>query len=422
MNLQKTLSLVSKRNTSLTQRTASTDITPREKENPKRGSFVNEPQVKKLNLLNLGPQTDRSCTSRLSNNTEGKDIVTLLNERNGKSFLALLKEINFSLKMIRKINRMYSPFAPFESNSSFLSDCSELGCSFQSKTFERKSHLQKEQKQTNIENFLTFKTFLFVPMISLNGEVENFFEISKNEKEGALSYVSFSTFFDYFETLYVYLINLFNSLKYNERQLKNIILKFSVNSTEISKMKIKFNPNEKVIFIYLYYVSENFVREFVNLETGINSNQVEIESLGFIFGLTDSIAYELTLRAISLKNENFIAWFYQYLTSEQNHKLTTDLLNSLATLKERYLKSYSKMGELCSFSILLDGDNSCLGYQIRIKTSHDLLVSTPSVDIRNSSSGKKSQIKINSKYGEVKFIIVSYIKSKMLISYEYLNV
>ena len=71
-----------------------------------------QPNLKKLNLTNLTQlQSDRSFTSRIQNttNSELKDKVSsMINVRNGKSFMMLLKEINFSFKIIQKLDKLYS--------------------------------------------------------------------------------------------------------------------------------------------------------------------------------------------------------------------------------------------------------------------------------------------------------------------------
>ena len=113
-------------------------------------------RIKKLNLSNLTQlQSDRSFTSRIQNttNSELRDKVNMvLNTRNGKSFLSLLKEINFSFKIIQKLDKIYSSFIlPQNLNSSYQSEISKDEFSMKktkdiNKNDLIKSHIKKKTK------------------------------------------------------------------------------------------------------------------------------------------------------------------------------------------------------------------------------------------------------------------------------------
>ena len=97
-----------------------------------------KPTMNKLNFSSLTiPQlSERSITSRITSINETKDkLLTLLSERNGKSFSMLSKEITFVVKLIHKLNRIYSSskFMNYNSNTIDYSFCSNLSeCKMQS--------------------------------------------------------------------------------------------------------------------------------------------------------------------------------------------------------------------------------------------------------------------------------------------------
>ena len=116
-----------------------------------------QPNLKKLNLTNLTQlQSDRSFTSRIQNttNSELKDKVSsMINVRNGKSFMMLLKEINFSFKIIQKLDKLYSnSLITNELNSSYQSDISK----------DSKITIKVNKKKSeSIENFTHFKSLFY---------------------------------------------------------------------------------------------------------------------------------------------------------------------------------------------------------------------------------------------------------------------
>ena len=79
-------------------------------------------------------------------------------------------------------------------------------------------------------------------------------------------------------------------------------------------------------------------------------------------------------------------------------------------------------GFVISFGILYSNDIKCVGYKIKIKTNHDWLVGDQS-NINSSCSSddakKKTSLKINNKFAQVKFLIINVDENNINISYEY---
>lgn len=403
------------RSKSLTNR--STDI------NTSRNTPYNhiQPQLKKLNLSNITQlQSDRSFTSRIQNstNSEMKDKVSsMINVRNGKSFMMLLKEINFSFKVVQKLDKLYSnSLLSNELNSSYQSDISK----------DSKITIKVTKKKSEIiENFTHFKSLFYIPLISLSGEIDNFFELSKEKEKNIINFESFSFYFDYYETFFAYLVNLFQALKYNQ-SYKDEFIKISTILSEIQKICITYNPKDNITKIHFLYISDDFFSFFFGEDMLIpSSKSIEKESMSFLFSRAypPCHQYDITYKNINLSNKDFLSYLYLFLKEKANND---NLLRQYHVMTESYMRN---CGFVVSFCIEFTSDIKCIGYKVKIKTNHDWLVesSTPNVNSSYSSDDvgnwnveeKKSKLTINSKFAQVKYLILSVCEESIMISYEY---
>lgn len=382
-------------------------------------------RIKKLNLSNLTQlQSDRSFTSRIQNttNSELRDKVNMvLNTRNGKSFLSLLKEINFSFKIIQKLDKIYSSFIlPQNLNSSYQSEISKDEFSLKkAKNISNndliKSHIKK--KNEIIENFTHFKSLFYIPLISLSGEIENYFELKKEKQKSLIHYVCFSFYFDYYETFFPYIVNLFQNFKYN-LSYKDEFLKISTFSNEIQKIKISFFPKENITTISFFYVSEEFYSFFFSEDQLISSTKsIDKECISFNFSqIKWTHQYELYYKNINLSNKDFLVHLSNFLCQKAKN---IKLLNQYKLVTDNYMRN---CGFVVSFGILYSSDIRCVGYKIKIKTNHDWLVGEQN-NVNSSCSSddaeKKTSLRINSKFAQVKFLIINVDENNINISYEY---
>lgn len=379
------------------------------------------PNLKKLNLTNLTQlQSDRSFTSRILNttNSELKDKVSsIINVRNGKSFMMLLKEINFSFKIIQKLDKIYSnSLLTNELNSSYQSDISK----------DSKITIKVNKKKSeSIENFTHFKSLFYIPLISLSGEIDNFFELSKEKDKNVIIFESFTLYFDYYETFFAYLVNLFQALKYNQ-SYKDEFLKISTIISEIQKISISFNPKDNITKISFLYISDDFFLFFFGEDMLIpSSKSIDKESMSFLFSRAypPCHQYDITYKNINLSNKDFLSYLYLFLKEKANND---NLLRQYHIMNDSYMRN---CGFVVSFSIEFTSDIKCIGYIVKIKTNHDWLVESTTANVNSSYSSddvgnwnveeRKSQLKINSKCAQVKYLIISVNEDTITISYEY---
>jgi hypothetical protein len=450
----------------------------------------NKPKMNKLNLSNLMiPQlSERSITSRITSINETKDkLLTLLSERNGKSFSVLSKEITFVIKLIHKLNRIYSStkFSNYNSNTIDYSFCSNLSeCKMQSIStnnnlvlvhsgdfsFKNKnesnisSKVNKLNHNNNISLFNKFKNLFYTPLISLTGEIENFFSLENisNKKESntntnnnnlIIQLKSFSVYFDFFETFFTYVFNLFQNLNYNAIAYKNEFIKLSSFLMDIQKIKIQLHPNENTISLSFYYLNEEFFSHFIRgnnkryIDIGEEnelSKSIEKECLSIIFSTSEIeklpgfCRYKIWYRNINMSNNDYLKILQEYLVNKVNNK---ELIQHFNNISSKHMRN---CGFVVGFAILIDeyknGNlQNCVGFEIKIKTNHDKLIGLCKDEINEEKSWDNEDvkenkeedhetelineegkvIKINLDYCQVMYLNIQANHEGVKISYEY---
>lgn len=433
----------------------------------------NKPIVKRLNFSKLkSPQlSDRSFTSKLTMISEAKDkVLNLLSERNGKTFNTLSKEFNYSLKLMKKLNSLCLSSNINEYNSSNnnhinISICSELSdCKSES---IRKSRLFKSNATSdialkkNVLLFNKFKSLFYIPLISLTGEIENYFSftnissqylqdniiINNDNNIIIMQFYYFSVYFDFFETFFSYVFNLFHNLNYNSKSYKNEFIKISSCLMEIQKINISFYPNINYISLSFYYLSDELYSFFLGdcnksfidcSEINFTNKSIEKECLTIQFSTSENeiqnnfFRYKIWYRNINMSNNDCLKILDQYLN---NKVQKTELIQQFTRVCSKHIKN---CGFVVAFAIYIDEYKNneiqnCIGFEIKIKTNHDWLVGQNTNEINEKKENlnwesdnetivnilEEKYIGIDSNYTQVRYQVIQVINNVLTISYEY---
>ena len=424
-----------------------------------------KPIVKRLNFSKLksSPQlSDRSFNSKLTMISEAQDkVLNLLSERNGKTFTVLSKEFNYSLKLIKKLNTYYLSSNINDNNEQInISICSEVSECKGEANRNNKSLIHNDSLKNNVNLFNKFKTLFYIPLISLTGEIENYFSISNiasnylidtahsvNDVNSIMQLYSFSVYFDFFETFFSYVFNLFHNLHYNSKSYKNEFIKLSSCLMEIQKINISFYPNTNYISLSFYYLSDEFYSFFLGdcntsfidcNEINYTSKSIEKECLTITFSTSEQekqnlfYRYKILYRNINMSNNDCLKILEQYLN---NKVKKNELIQQFILVCDKHINN---CGFVVGFAIYIDEYKSnqiqnCVGFEIKIKTNHDWLVGEKVNEINDKKESlnwesdgenvfnmlEEKCIGVDRNYIQVRYLVIQVVNNVLTISYEY---
>ena len=417
-------------------------------------NFMNSKKLTKNNNLNLKQFTIKNNIKNISRNKninliQSNDLNQYKNKeiyfqfRKGKNYLLLLKEINFSLKIISKINKLnISNFDFLSSNfQSLQSDfSSNSGISISNSSTNNYCKV-KTYKKTDLtfENLSKFKNLFFIPVISLNGEINNYFEVCKNDFDDNIFFISFSIYLNFDYLIFKYLVNLFSNFSYkNYKEVFILLFNYIEN---IEKISIVYNPNKNICSICLINISDDIYKIFIKNDSlmdyfiGEKNKKIEKDRLIIHFSskISNNFKYEVIYNNY-LSNEELFECLLIYLNNI-NIKENNKYLKIIENFKEAQ-KLHMKNIKLIQFISInyneIDSKYTEINkIKIKVKTNNELIIRSKTLNSINSfdkinlnnknnkNSIKNPIIKINSNYTKVKYFIINITNNKVFISYEY---
>jgi hypothetical protein len=342
--------------------------------------FLNLEKIKVKSTKKNNFESDRSNTSNnlLCNNSEINDgIETTPHRRLGKSFISLIKEFNFIQKLFLKCqsqdtqekenqnpntdNKGYihlndyknseennSPQKENEKNFTLHSlgnDSISLSCksfntmnsNFSDGKFQIKSTILKENKErTKYKDFFSkLKNLVFIPIVSLTGEVCNSFIIKKEiEHGGSGNYTSY-TGSNYskmkLESLSITLPLIDNVQTYFLNFLENF-------SSNLNNCRIKDSEDKK-----------------------LNFHQNENEREDFSFSLQPLNLLFFSLKFLQVKNVKILIYLENFLFTENENEKNCSLIHFGIGVNKIPTEIHEDIVYL--IKNLTFGENSCLGLE-----------------------------------------------------------
>ena len=402
-----------------------------------------------LNLKKFTLKSNKQNISKIQNinliqSNEYKNKENYFQFRKGKNYQLLLKEINFSLKIISKINKLNAPHfdlltSDFQSLQSDFFSNSAISVSNSSTNNISKVKTYKKSDLT-FDNLSKFKNLFFIPIISLNGEINNYFEVCKNEFNDNIVFISFSIYLNFDDLVFKYLVNLFTNFNYkNYNEVFILLLNYIEN---IEKISIIYNPNKNICSICLININDEIYKNFIKneflMDYYIQGKNIKIKkdslTINFYSKISNNDKYEVTYNNY-LSNEELLECLLIYLNNI-NIKENNKYLKIIDNLKEAE-KIYMKNNQIIqfisiSYNEIVSGSIEINRIKITMKTNNELIIRRNSFNSmsnfnqinlndnnNNMSIIKKPIIKINSNYTKVKYFIINITNNKVFISYEY---
>jgi hypothetical protein len=290
-----------------------------------------------LNLDNLRSnstqaknETERTNLSGLHISEMKDGVEVMSNVRTGKNFISLVKEVNFIYKLYSNYN---------------LDGITEQTISLESTK----------------EYFSRLRNFIYIPVVSMSGEIKNYFNLKDNNVK------QYSIKMPFYDNIYSYIINYITS---DENGVKLVIMEnkllayFRVSKfLRFNEIKIVFcfgKNNLLLSFINIFriaeinYIFENFDFKFSELFMNIlkKGNLIVDE---FKFSLYDDIQW-ITLSKLSRSNYSFINVLYDLSEAINGNPLSVGedmkkLINSFGCVNNSCLIVKIKDGRLCKYYI-----------------------------------------------------------------------
>ena len=402
-----------------------------------------------LNLKKFTLKSNKQNISKIQNinliqSNEYKNKENYFQFRKGKNYQLLLKEINFSLKIISKINKLNASHFDFLTSDfqSLQSDCFTNSAISVSNSSTNNISKVKTYKKSDLtfDNLSKFKNLFFIPIISLNGEINNYFEVCKNEFNDNIIFISFSIYLNFDDLVFKYLVNLFSNFNYKNYNKVFILLFNCIENIE--KISIVYNPNKNICSICLININDeiykNFIKKEFLMDYYIQGKNIKIKkdslTINFYSKISNNDKYEVTYNNY-LSNEELLECLLIYLNNI-NIKENNKYLKIIDNLKEAE-KIYMKNNQIIqfisiSYNEIVSGCVEINRIKITMKTNNELIIRRNSFNSmsnfnqinlndnnNNMSIIKKPIIKINSNYTKVKYFIINITNNKVFISYEY---
>ncbi len=397
---------------------------------------INKPNISRTQNVNL---------IQLNELNKYKNKENYFIFRKGKNYQLLLKEINFSLKIISKINKLNAPHfdlltSDFQSLQSDFFSNSAISVSNSSTNNISKVKTYKKSDLT-FDNLSKFKNLFFIPIISLNGEINNYFEVCKNDYNDNILFISFTIYLNFDDLVFKYLVNLFTNFNYkNYNEVFILLLNYIEN---IEKISIIYNPNKNICSICLININDEiykiFIKDDLLMDNYIQGENKKIKkdslTINFSSKIENNNKYEVTYNNY-LSNEELLECILIYLNNI-NIKENNKYLKIIDNFKEAQ-KFHIKNNQLIQFISISynEIDLECVEIniiKIKMKTSNELIIRRNSFNSMNNFSQinlndnnnnnmsiiKNPIIKINSNYTKVKYFIINITNNKVFISYEY---
>ena len=405
---------------------------------------------------NIQKKNNSSQNSKLSDSSlnEKKDkVILFLSNRLGKSFMNLLKEINFSLKIIKKINKINttnSLSSDFQSDQSDFFSNSLISISASSNNNNINKGKTWKKNDLIYENLSKFKNIFFLPIISLNGQIKNFFEVCKNDFNDNIVFINFSMYLNYFDSFFNYLVNLFSNLNFDNYYNDTLIT--LINNIEIiEKIGVIFYPSENYCSLSFININNEIYEKFIckkyllgNNSENKNKNFIKDSLIIYFYSKFsyNNIKYEITYKNFNLNTKEIIDYLLSFI-SNINLKEEKKYNKIIENLKEAY-ELYMKNIQLIQLILInFKEDNSknleINEIKIKMKTNQELIIKRHSsysmkninkLNLNNNNLNNHSFsnsnnltnntiIKINSNFTKVKYIIIIVTTKKINVSYEY---
>ena len=405
---------------------------------------------------NIQKKNNSSQNSKLSDSSlnEKKDkVILFLSNRLGKSFINLLKEINFSLKIIKKINKINttnSLSSDFQSDQSDFFSNSLISISASSNNNNINKGKTWKKNDLIYENLSKFKNIFFLPIISLNGQIKNFFEVCKNDFNDNIVFINFSMYLNYFDSFFNYLVNLFSNLNFDNYYNDTLITLIN-NIKIIEKIGVIFYPSENYCSLSFININNEIYEKFIckkyllgNNSENKNKNFIKDSLIIYFYSKFsyNNIKYEITYKNFNLNTKEIIDYLLSFI-SNINLKEEKKYNKIIENLKEAY-ELYMKNIQLIQLILInFKEDNSknleINEIKIKMKTNQELIIKRHSsysmkninkLNLNNNNLNNHSFsnsnnltnntiIKINSNFTKVKYIIIIVTRKKINVSYEY---
>lgn len=314
--------------------------------------------------------------------SETKDAVEQISSssRKGKSFICLIKEFNFVYKLfyskLKNVeytyeSNLFSPFKENKENSSFLSNynsvSSSKNCSLNE--FTLNNNFQKQNEKSKLkEIFQKIKNLIYIPVISISGEVRNSFIFSTSSQIENKIINPSQNFLECYcvkipnsENLINYILNFLQNLHKN-LNISNLVN--DLNYTQTLKNST-INSEDKLFFIFK-------IAKFL----GINDIKLNFDFFNNLFSISlinlfqtnkeisfllENCKIEKSLKSKIKKfvseNNIFISEFNYAILIDSNSQESSTEVYDLIFSKNKNINNSEKV-DIKSLLLLLDREKS----------------------------------------------------------------